>query len=338
MYAGTGQQGAVNGRARSGWVVTNNSIYRNHGAGIVVGSGAQVQSNYVSNNGQIGISGTGDNLAVEYNQIHHNNTAHYYPLWEAGGAKFTEHQQPRRARELLPLERRDGSGTDENNINTLNEGNTCNDNTWMGIVHEISYAAVIRNNTILRNSFGYPHWIAAAGILVSASSDVEVYGNYLDGNAGGIGGMQQNRGNGAYGPHLLQNFWVHDNTIMNWAGWTGIAQDVGDNAVFTSRNNRFEHNTYKLNSKALPFTWMNLELNEFQSAGPLRNGHDRNHLPLESERGAVPEHGHTPRPSQMSSLPARRPGACANVRAATGIGSRSRSGGETALLRWLRYT
>ncbi len=137
-------------------------------------------------------------------------TAHFYPLWEAGGVKLTNtNNLVVRGNYSLS---NDGMGlwTDENNINTLYKNNTTNDNTWMGIVHEISYRAVIRNNTVLRNSFGYPYWIAAAGILVAASSDVEVYGNYLDGSAGGIGGMQQNRGSGAYGPHLLQNLWVHE--------------------------------------------------------------------------------------------------------------------------------
>jgi parallel beta-helix repeat protein len=264
MYAGAGQQGAVNGKGRSGWIVINNEIAKNHGAGVTVGPRAQVRQNYIQNNGQIGIMGSGDDILIENNLIFHNNTAHFYPLWEAGGVKLTNtNNLVVRGNYSLS---NDGMGlwTDENNINTLYENNTTNDNTWMGIVHEISYRAVIRNNTVLRNCFGYPYWIAAAGILVAASSDVEVYGNYLDGNAGGIGGMQQNRGTGAYGLHLLQNLWVHHNTIMNWAGWTGIAQDVGDTAVFTSRNNRFEHNTYKLNSKALPFTWMNQELDEFQ--------------------------------------------------------------------------
>ena len=41
---------------------------------------------------------------------------------------------------------------------------------------------------------------------------------------------------------------------------TGVAQDVGDLAYFTSKGNRFVHNTYHLGSAAHSFTWMNVEV------------------------------------------------------------------------------
>lgn len=271
MYAGIAQQGAINGRGRSGWVITNNEVRRNHGPGITVGSRAQVRQNYVHNNGQIGIVGSGDDILVEGNEFYHNNTAHFWPLWEAGGVKFTFTRNLVVRGNVSHFNDGPGLWADQDNLNTLYENNTSQDNTWMGIVHEISYGATIRNNVIRRNGFGYPDWMAGAGILVAGSRDVEVYGNLLDGNADGIGAMQQNRGSGAYGSHEVWNLWVHDNVIANTSGWTGLVQDVGDLAPFTSRNNRFERNTYTLGGNPRPFHWMNQELD---AAGWTNYGQD----------------------------------------------------------------
>jgi parallel beta-helix repeat protein len=262
MYAGVSQQGAINAQGRTGWIITGNEIRKNHGPGITVGSRAQVRQNYVQNNGQIGIVGSGDDILIENNEVYHNNTAHYYPLWEAGGVKFTFTSNLVVRGNFVHANGGPGLWTDQDNVNTLYENNTSDDNDWMGIIHEISYSAIIRNNIVRRNGFGYPDWIAGAGILVAGSPDVEIYGNSLDGNADGIGAMQQNRGSGAYGPYEVWNLWVHDNFIANSAGWTGLVQDVGDTAPFTSRNNRFERNHYQLGSNPLPFTWMNLELDQ----------------------------------------------------------------------------
>ena len=78
-------------------------------------------------------------------------------------------------------------------------GNRVEDNVRMGILHEISYAIVIRNNTVRRNGFGLSSWVWGAGIVISSSSNAEVYGNIVEDNAGGIVGVQQNRGSGAHG-------------------------------------------------------------------------------------------------------------------------------------------
>lgn len=271
MYAGIAQEGAINGRGRTGWVITNNEVRRNHGHGITVGSGGQVRRNYVHNNGQLGIFGSGDDILVEGNEIYHNNTAHFSPLWEAGGTKFTFTRNLVVRGNISHFNGGPGLWADMDNIDTLFENNIAQDNDWAGIMHEISYRAIIRNNTVRRNGFGYPDWMAGAGILVAGSRDVEVHGNFLDGNADGIGGMQQDRGWGAYGAHEVWNLWVHDNIIANTSGWTGLVQDVGDTDPFTSRNNRFERNAYTIGGNPTPFHWMNLELDQ---AGWASFGHD----------------------------------------------------------------
>jgi len=206
-------------------------------------------------------------VLVESNEIYFNNRAKYFTRWEAGGAKFV-------ATTNLVVRgnyshRNDGPGlwTDIDNVNTLYENNTSSDNELMGIYHEISYDAIIRNNVVRHNGFGYPDWIAGAGILVAGSPNVEIYGNLVEGNADGIGAAQQNRGTGRFGPYEVWNLWVHDNVILNTTGWTGMVEDVGNTACFTSRNNRFEHNDYQLGLSPLAFTWMDRELTELEWQG-----------------------------------------------------------------------
>jgi len=89
---------------------------------------------------------------------------------------------------------------------------------------------------------------------------VEVYGNTLVENFNGIVGLQQNRGNGSNGlPYLVQNLYVHDNTVTQRnGGYAGAAmQDDGETLIFTSRNNRWVHNTYYLGTNATPYEFYN---------------------------------------------------------------------------------
>ena len=83
-----------------------------------------------------------------------------------------------------------------------------------------------------------------AGILVAASSNVEVHHNTVSDNANGISGIQQDRQSSQTGKYLLEQLFVHDNTITMGQGSVGVVEDTGDRAVFTERNNRFASNTY----------------------------------------------------------------------------------------------
>jgi parallel beta-helix repeat protein len=262
-FANIAQQGAVDGDGRVGWVVSNNDIGFTHGVGIVVGPGGQVLHNFVHSNGQLGVAALGDAVLVQDNEISYNNRAHYWANWEAGGTKFVD------TTNLVVrgnfVHHNDGPGlwSDANNLNTLYENNICEDNQRVGIFVEISYATIIRNNTVKRNGFEHADYIWGAGILIAGSPNVEVYGNFLDGNADGIGAAQQNRGTGKYGPHEISNLWVHDNVVNNSVGWTGLVQDIGDYSYFTSRNNRFDRNQYLL-TPVYPFAWGNAERTEFE--------------------------------------------------------------------------
>ncbi|MQA28773.1 MAG: right-handed parallel beta-helix repeat-containing protein [Luteitalea sp.] len=263
-YANLAQNGAISAEGKTGWIISRNEVRWNHGVGIRIGPGARVSDNNVHHNGQLGIGGVGADVVVDGNEIAYNNTARFDPSWEAGGAKFVDTTNLVVRNNFVHHNGGPGLWTDSDNLNTLYEHNTSEDNERMGIMHEISYSAVIRHNIVRRNGFGFPAWIWGAGILIAASRDVEVHGNTVEDNADGIGAVQQSRGSGKYGPYQISNLWVHDNTVTMAEGWTGLVEDVGDPSYFTSRNNRFERNRYNLGSAGVYFTWMNADRSETQ--------------------------------------------------------------------------
>lgn len=268
-----GGSGASDGA--SGWVVQNNEIRYNATAGVRLGTYMKLLNNKIHHNGQIGIVGIGDSVLVEGNEISYNNYNKAYDFgWEAGGTKFVKTNNLIVRNNYSHDNYGPGFWTDIDNINTLYEGNRAEDNADAGIFHEISYKATIRNNIIRRNGFTSVAWLYGAGIFVSSSRDVEVYGNTVEDNANGITAVQQNRGSGAYGDHITQNVYVHDNSVKMTSGRTGMAQDVSDDAIFTSRNNRFASNHYTLGTATNYYEWMDGQINEskWQSYGQDVNG------------------------------------------------------------------
>ena len=50
---------------------------------------------------------------------------------------------------------------------------------------------------------------------------------------------------------------MHDNQISMASGYTGLVQVVGDDSYYTSRDNRFQNNAYRLaNLNASNFYWL----------------------------------------------------------------------------------
>jgi parallel beta-helix repeat protein len=141
------------------------------------------------------------------------------------------------------------------NRNGRIEGNTILRHGQAGIWWEISYNAVITGNTVMTCGTRGGGWIDGAGIQVTNSPNVEIANNTISGCANGIGIMQASGyTNGPYGPNNVANLWVHDNTVTMTVGRTGIVQNDGNTAVFTSWNNRFTNNHYTL-GPAAPFAW-----------------------------------------------------------------------------------
>lgn len=251
------------------WKVENCSLHHNRGAGLHLSDGGIARNNKIFSNGVIGLKMYWiRNLGglVEGNEIYDNNPAGLGdPFWEAGGTKFAW------CKDLVVRNNHahdnDGPGlwTDIDNVNTLYEGNLIEDNSGVGLFHEISYSAIIRNNVVTGNGWRNRGWFWEAGIMIAACQNVEVYGNTVSGNFNGITLIEQNRGAGAFGTYVVGNVFVHDNTVTD--GRVGAVQETGNNAIFTSRNNRFENNDYD----GTTFHWLGAQRTFAQWQG---YGHD----------------------------------------------------------------
>lgn len=274
-FGNRAQLGAIDTQYASGWAISNNEVRLNHGVGVVADNAAAVVGNRILRNGQMGVAGHGPGLLFERNEIAYNNWAGYHVGWEAGGAKWTNTDG------LIVRgnwsHHNDGPGlwTDINNIRTTYEGNLVEDNTDCGIFHEISYDATITKNVIRRNGLVNPRWGYGAGIQISASPRVNVFGNTVSGNGRGITIIMQNRTDRAdHGPHETRDISVYDNDISMSMGFSGLVQDVGDTSYFTSANNRFFNNRYTISGVAKPFEWNNglRSVSEWKSFGNDVNG------------------------------------------------------------------
>jgi parallel beta-helix repeat protein len=262
-YASPSQRGTIGfSGPGSDWVVRGNEVRWNHGAGIRLSDRMQVLDNMIHHQGQIGIAGSGLDVLVQGNEIAFNNTAGFGlgPQSEAGATKFTFTERLVVRDNFSHHNHGPGFWTDIDNHDCLYEGNRVEDNDWRGIFHEISYACVIRNNVVRNNGHALPadaslFVLDGAGILVSSSADVEIYGNVVEDNRNGIGAIDSDRGNGARGPYGVANLWVHDNTIQQRSGLA--AGILGSNPVFLSQGNRFTGNTYLLGDTGLrQFRWL----------------------------------------------------------------------------------
>jgi parallel beta-helix repeat protein len=258
-YAPGSQKHAIYGATSVGWVVEGNEFRYNDGGGLHTGKGMRVLRNVFHHNAQVGLGGNGDSVLVEGNEIAFNNHQKAYDYnWEAGGAKFVRTRWLTLRNNYAHDNWGHGLWIDIDCLTTLIESNRAENNAATGIFVEISYDAVVRNNTARGNGFNET-WINGAGIEVNSSPNVEIYGNTLSGNRNGITAIEGNRGTGAYGPRIVQNLNVHDNSVdVSVSGVSGIGiYGTGTTTdVFSSaRNNRFARNTYSLGSNARPFTW-----------------------------------------------------------------------------------
>ena len=215
------QEGAIRGGA--GWTIRDNEVRLNYAAGIsVAGDGSQIIGNYVHDNGQIGLRGSGNNILVQGNELARNGFwSGISPYWEAGGFKFSDTDNLVVRGNYAHDNKGTGLWTDINNIHTLYEDNVVAHNTINGISHEISYDAIIRNNTLIGNGYGDTRgWGWGSDINIQNSRNVEVYGNRVEmtGGGNGIVLIQQNRGSGTFGTYTTTGNQIHDNTIVDHDG------------------------------------------------------------------------------------------------------------------------
>jgi parallel beta-helix repeat protein len=266
-YATPNQNGVIQAGPRpggipdggTGWLLQDLVIRRNHGVGVAMGNTTTVRRVHANENGNLGIVGTSASGGlVEDTEIAGNNTSGVESGWSAGGAKWAGDYNDLTVENTTARDN-DGPGlwVDESCARARFIGNAVLDNTTAGIAVEISYGALVSGNTVRGNGLAVPPgWLWGSGIQIADSPDVEVVGNTVTGNRNAIAGVQQSRGSGTLGPHLLRNLNVHGNTIGLGVGGAGVATDTGDPEVFAG-SNRFVGNTWTLGSDPYPYAWGN---------------------------------------------------------------------------------
>jgi hypothetical protein len=263
-YGSPAQKGAIHANEGARWIIENCVVRLNSGGGINVGSGTRVRNCDIHHNGQIGISGNGDDILIERNRIWSNNIYGFDPAWEAGGAKIAESDGVTFRGNHVHDNAGAGLWCDIECRNVVYEDNLVENNQQIGIFHEISFNAVIRKNVVRHNGSGTRKWFWGSDIVVAASEDVEVTANTVTVAAGGCGIMliDQGRKNDAGGQYKTRNNTVHANEMtFEGAVCAGGASDtMPGNENFTiimDGNNRFDGNTYRVRGASEPaiFVW-----------------------------------------------------------------------------------
>ena len=266
-----------------GWLISNNVIRLNHGAGVIFGDEAVIKNNSIVNNGQLGCGGGGKNSVFECNELSANNFAFYDAGWEAGGSKFAHSEGLKVTRNFVYDNLGPGLWTDINNDKTLYEYNLVLNNT-IGIFHEISYEAIIRDNIVINNTE-----VPFGQIWISTSGPVEIYRNIII-TPGSIDIHpllihDDVRGQGSKGEWTSKEIRFSDNEVV-FLGREGRLEfriDPGrmsffSDSLFRSDGNRYYMKTeftqhflcYRLSDKKYLLYWCDLE-NWRNSSGQDRN-------------------------------------------------------------------
>ena len=252
------QDGAI--RGDQNWTIRDNEVRLNYAVGITAHDGSQIIGNYVHDNGQMGLGGYGNNILVQGNEIATNGFwSGIDPFWESGGFKFADTDNLVVRGNYSHDNNGAGMWTDTNNIHTLYEDNVVVHNTTSGISHEISYDAIIRNNTLVGNGYGDPRgWGWGAEINIQNSQNVQVYGNRVEmtGGGNGIVLIQQNRGSGTYGTYTTTGNQIHDNIIVDHDGHGSIGgfADYNQSGMLNG-GNTWSNNQYFMSDGGSRFEW-----------------------------------------------------------------------------------
>jgi hypothetical protein len=263
-YGSPAQKGAIHAREGTRWIIERCVVRLNSGAGISVGTGTLVRNCDIHHNGQIGIEGNGKDILIDGNRIWSNNIYGFDPAWEAGGAKIAESSGVTFRNNHVYDNDGNGLWCDIDCRDVVYEHNVVEDNRHIGIFHEISFKAVIRNNTVRHNGSANRKWFWGADIAVAASQDVEVTNNTVTVAPGtcGIVLLDQGRRNDTGGQYKTRNNTVHANEMtFEGAVCAGGASDTkpgNENfTIIADGNNWFDRNTYRVGeaSEVPRFVW-----------------------------------------------------------------------------------
>ena len=161
-FVAPNDQGVVNHDSGDDWVIEDNTIQRNQGAGLMAGARQVVRRNCLRENGQYGMNAyqAGDGitaLVVESNEIVGNNTGD----WETrvpgcgctGGVKFWAVRGADVRSNWIHGNHGAGLWADTNNTDFLIEGNLIESNDAEAIFYETSYNLTMRFNMLRNNTW-----------------------------------------------------------------------------------------------------------------------------------------------------------------------------------------
>jgi parallel beta-helix repeat protein len=256
---GTSQVSAV--MAGDAWTMVNNEISYNTEMGVSLNVGSVLRNNFIHHNGRYGFNGgPTSNVLIEGNEVSWNNTVQN-PIGNAGGSKIIRSSYVTFRANNVHDNYGNGLHTDTDNIHITYENNIVRNNWGVGIFHEASADAVIRNNTLSGNDkrIAGSSLYSGADIFLNDSKNTEIYGNNITAGVHGIGLYDNDRGSGAYGLFEVRNVYVHDNVISLPRGATSGL--VGPRSTaFTSANNVFARNTYYVvDPTAASWQWSGLK-------------------------------------------------------------------------------
>lgn len=282
-FASAAQKGAIHAREGARWTMENCEVRFNSGAGLSVGTGSRVRNCDVHHNGQIGIEGNGDDIGIEDSRIWSNNIYGFDATWEAGGVKIALSDGVMFRGNHVHDNNGPGLWCDIDCRNVVYEKNLVEGNRDIGIFHEISFKAVIRNNVLRRNGLGDRGWFWGADIVLAASQDVEVSGNTLIVAPGrcGIILIDQGRRSSDGKIYKTRNNTMRANEMTfegaACAGGTSDTKPGDENfAIITDGDNRFDGNTYRVGQPGGParFVWGRdvTDWDGFRRKGLERNG------------------------------------------------------------------
>ena len=230
------------------WTVKDNVLSDVHSAiiSLLNAPDHEIVGNKIMRGGMLGIKGAGASSIIRYNEIAYGNTERYCydavcGIGATGGAKFASNVRDTVFDQNV-VHDNFGKGVhyDIGCSNNIASNNRIYDNARVGLHMELCYSGTMFGNTVYQNGSATPESSRGAGILVSASENIEVYDNVVAYNPSGIAIQTRSRPD----HELTHDVFVHHNTIISQARSPALVWQGQRDAFTLSANNRGSDNRY----------------------------------------------------------------------------------------------
>ncbi|MCP3996000.1 MAG: hypothetical protein GY722_13200, partial [bacterium] len=155
-YTSGTDKGAIHATG-SGWLIDDCNVHHNDWAGISIRGGSTISNSTIAYNDSHGVFvDGGSGSTVEDNEIAFNNfdqSTSSTTVEPDAGAKFYATTNLTVRSNYVHDNRGRGFWTYVDNVGTLYDSNTINDNWWAGIFHDRSNTVTIRDNVLKGNGF-----------------------------------------------------------------------------------------------------------------------------------------------------------------------------------------